>query len=175
MSVVFRLALNARRWMPWLTSSLLAKDGDPLLAMLLKAFIGRLPSLQDLSAHHASSDHSMSESGAGTGEAFKDGMEAEERERTSSRCSPRAAYGLEAPIVLCSRTDRQSSPSDRSQEGSLRRGMTLTPRAKRGRGEVVSLGFRGSLKRQHSYSCCMHLVALFTIPTKARLAPELPP
>lgn len=46
-----------------------------------QAFVGRLPALQDLSAHHASSDHSIPESGAGTGEAFRDGMEGDERER----------------------------------------------------------------------------------------------
>ncbi|KAK1921635.1 hypothetical protein DB88DRAFT_498687 [Papiliotrema laurentii] len=51
-----------------------------LLDMLLKAFTGRLPSLQDLSAHHASSDRSIPEGGAGTGEAFREGMEGEERE-----------------------------------------------------------------------------------------------
>lgn len=45
-----------------------------------KAFVQRLPPLQDLSAHHASSDHSMSESGAGTGENFREGMEGDERE-----------------------------------------------------------------------------------------------
>ncbi|GFZ47796.1 DNA replication complex GINS protein PSF3 [Saitozyma sp. JCM 24511] len=58
-------------------------DDEPqaeLLNMLLRAFIGRLPALQDLSAHHASSDHSIPESGAGTGEAFRDGMEGDERE-----------------------------------------------------------------------------------------------
>lgn len=52
-----------------------------------KAFVGRLPSLQDLSAHHASSDHSVPEGGPGTGEAFREGMEGEERERKSSSFS----------------------------------------------------------------------------------------
>lgn len=45
--------------------------------------MNRLPALQDLSAHHASSDHSVSEGGAGSGESFKDGMEGNERERQS--------------------------------------------------------------------------------------------
>lgn len=52
--------------------------------MLLKAFAERLPALQDLSAHHASSDHSISESSATAGETFKDGMEGDERERELS-------------------------------------------------------------------------------------------
>jgi hypothetical protein len=42
--------------------------------------VNRLPALQDLSAHHASSDHSVPEGGAGSGEAFRDGMEGDERE-----------------------------------------------------------------------------------------------
>lgn len=46
----------------------------------MQAFVNRLPPLQDLSAHHASADQSMPESGAGTGEAFKEGMEGDERE-----------------------------------------------------------------------------------------------
>lgn len=45
-----------------------------------QAFVERLPNLQDLAAHSASADHSMSENGAGSGEAFRDGMEADERE-----------------------------------------------------------------------------------------------
>lgn len=48
--------------------------------MLLSAFVHRLPPLQDLAAHHASSEGSM-EHGAGTGESFQSGMEADERER----------------------------------------------------------------------------------------------
>ncbi|EIW71207.1 hypothetical protein TREMEDRAFT_60140 [Tremella mesenterica DSM 1558] len=51
-----------------------------LLNMLLKAFINRLPPLQDLAAHHASTDASVPESGHGTGEAFREGMEGDERE-----------------------------------------------------------------------------------------------
>jgi len=45
----------------------------------MQAFVDRLPSLQDLAAHHASADHSIPEQGAGSGEAFRDGMEADER------------------------------------------------------------------------------------------------
>ena len=45
-----------------------------------QAFINRLPALQDLSAHHASSDRSVPEGGSGTGEAFREGIE---RERES--------------------------------------------------------------------------------------------
>ncbi|KLT40915.1 GINS complex, Psf3 component [Cutaneotrichosporon oleaginosum] len=56
-------------------------SGDSLLAMLREAFISRLPALQNLSAHHASMDHSsIPEGTAGTGEAFREGMEADERE-----------------------------------------------------------------------------------------------
>ncbi|ORY30340.1 hypothetical protein BCR39DRAFT_529262 [Naematelia encephala] len=51
-----------------------------LLGMLLRAFVGRLPNLQDLAAHHAGADHSAPEGGAGSGEAFKEGMEGDERE-----------------------------------------------------------------------------------------------
>jgi len=51
-----------------------------LLSMLLRAFVNRLPPLQDLSAHHASSDHSVPEAGAGSGEALREGMEGDERE-----------------------------------------------------------------------------------------------
>ncbi|KAL1411504.1 DNA replication protein [Vanrija albida] len=54
--------------------------GDDLLGTLLRAFIKRLPALQDLAAHHASADVSVPESGPGTGEAFREGMDADERE-----------------------------------------------------------------------------------------------
>ena len=54
--------------------------------LIVQAFVGRLPSLQDLSAHHASSDHSVPEGGVGTGEAFREGMEGDERECQSFRC-----------------------------------------------------------------------------------------
>ncbi|KAL7420050.1 DNA replication protein [Cryptotrichosporon argae] len=56
------------------------EERDAQLAMLREAFSNRLPPLQDLAAHHASSDHSIPEGGAGTGEAFKEGMEGDERE-----------------------------------------------------------------------------------------------
>ncbi|BEJ15588.1 hypothetical protein CspHIS471_0501930 [Cutaneotrichosporon sp. HIS471] len=56
-------------------------SGDSLLAMLLKAFTDRLPALEDLAAHHASMDiSSIPEGTAGTGEVFREGMEADERE-----------------------------------------------------------------------------------------------
>ena len=48
---------------------------------LYQAFIGRLPPLQDLSAHHASTDKSVPETGHGTGESFREGMEGDERQR----------------------------------------------------------------------------------------------
>jgi hypothetical protein len=57
-----------------------------------KAFVGRLPPLQDLSAHHASSDHSVPESGAGTGENFREGMEGDERECESPRSGLGASW-----------------------------------------------------------------------------------
>ncbi|RSH83375.1 DNA replication protein [Apiotrichum porosum] len=53
--------------------------GDELLQTLLKAFTGRLPPLHDLASHHASLDTTI-ECGSGTGEAFRDGMEADERD-----------------------------------------------------------------------------------------------
>lgn len=54
-------------------------------AELLQALVGRLPALQDLAAHHAASDRSANESSSGTitGEAFREGMEGDERECTS--------------------------------------------------------------------------------------------
>ncbi|WWC67982.1 DNA replication complex GINS protein PSF3 [Kwoniella pini CBS 10737] len=58
-------------------------DDEPqadLLNMLLKAFTNRLPALQDLSAHHASADHTLPEGSTSTGELFRDGMEGDERE-----------------------------------------------------------------------------------------------
>lgn len=50
----------------------------------VQAFTSRLAPLQDLSAHHASSDRSMSEGGSGSGEGFMDGMEGDERECEST-------------------------------------------------------------------------------------------
>ncbi|WVF69769.1 DNA replication complex GINS protein PSF3 [Kwoniella sp. CBS 6097] len=58
-------------------------DDEPqrdLLNTLLKAFTNRLPALQDLSAHHASADHTLPETSTSTGEVFRDGMEGDERE-----------------------------------------------------------------------------------------------
>lgn len=46
-----------------------------------QAFVNRLPPLQDLSAHHATSENAMSHGSAGSGEAFREGMEGDERER----------------------------------------------------------------------------------------------
>ncbi|CAD6584506.1 MAG: DNA replication protein [Tremellales sp. Tagirdzhanova-0007] len=69
-------------WYRWGRRLAEVLDDEPqadLLNMLLKAFVNRLPALQDLSAHHASSDHSV-EGGSGSGESFKDGMEGDERE-----------------------------------------------------------------------------------------------
>ncbi|WVQ75970.1 DNA replication complex GINS protein PSF3 [Cryptococcus sp. DSM 104548] len=48
--------------------------------MLLRAFAGRLPILQDLAAHHASADHTLPEISTSRGEIFRDGMEGDERE-----------------------------------------------------------------------------------------------
>ncbi|KAK4684963.1 GINS complex subunit 3, partial [Tremellales sp. Uapishka_1] len=70
-------------WYKWGEKIASVLDDEPqleLLSMLLRTFANRLPSLQDLSAHHASSDHSGSEAGASSGETFKEGMEGEERE-----------------------------------------------------------------------------------------------
>ncbi|WVQ83283.1 hypothetical protein IAT38_005422 [Cryptococcus sp. DSM 104549] len=50
-----------------------------LRSMLMKAFVGRLPTLQDLAAHHASADHTLPEASS-KGDAFREGMEGDERE-----------------------------------------------------------------------------------------------
>lgn len=51
-----------------------------------KALVNRLPGLQDLAAHGASSDQSVADQsgGSGGGDGFKEGMEGDERERTST-------------------------------------------------------------------------------------------
>ncbi|WVR04660.1 DNA replication complex GINS protein PSF3 [Kwoniella sp. DSM 27419] len=68
------------RWGRRIADVLDDEQQQDLLGTLLKAFTGRLPALQDLSAHSASADHTMPEMGTSTGEVFKDGMEGEERE-----------------------------------------------------------------------------------------------
>jgi hypothetical protein len=67
----------------------MCQDFRSMLTDLLQAFSQRLPLLQDLAAHYGSSSASNINSGdmgSGgvtiAGEAFKEGMDAEERERT---------------------------------------------------------------------------------------------
>jgi hypothetical protein len=52
----------------------------------VKALVNRLPALQDLAAHGASTDQSVADQsggGGGGGDGFKEGMEGDERECTS--------------------------------------------------------------------------------------------
>lgn len=69
------------RWGCRIADALEDRQSAQLLGMLRRAFLGRLPPLQDLAAHHAGADRSLAEGGAGAGETFKEGMEADERER----------------------------------------------------------------------------------------------
>ncbi|WVO16588.1 DNA replication complex GINS protein PSF3 [Cryptococcus depauperatus] len=47
--------------------------------MMRGAFTGRLPTLYDLAAHHATADHTLPEISTSKGETFRDGMEGDER------------------------------------------------------------------------------------------------
>lgn len=72
-----------------------------------QAFTNRLAPLQDLSAHHASSDRSLSEGGSGSGEGFMDGMEGDERECAYFHLAPaidRHFGGLLALPIACIQT-----------------------------------------------------------------------
>lgn len=67
----------------------MCQDFRSMLTDLLQAFSQRLPLLQDLAAHYGSSSAlniNTGDMGSGgvtiAGEAFKEGMDAEERERT---------------------------------------------------------------------------------------------